>query len=193
MPRRGTLKGLTFGGREGLGWAAPRYGTFLFEVREDFVHNVSVILGATLASRRTRVVAVEPGCVLLWLGDVHDEAGEEIEGVKVLGFGGGGASDLGVVGDLAIIWVKPRSAANAVEVAHSAGCSRVWFSFGTGQRDAVARAYELGMEVVEIGRCPVYYLDEKPRACAAHTLMVKATGSYRRPPHTDSEAKRREL
>ncbi len=95
--------------------------------------------------------------------------------------------------DLAIIWVKPRSAVRAVETAHSAGCKRVWFSFGTGHRDAVARARELGMEVVEIGRCPVYYLEDKPSACKAHTLMVKATGSYRRPPQTDSEAKRREL
>jgi hypothetical protein len=95
--------------------------------------------------------------------------------------------------DLAVIWVKPRSAARAVEVAHSAGCTRVWFSFGTGHREAVARARELGMEVVEIGRCPVYYLKDKPTACAAHTLIVKASGSYRRPPQTDSDAKRREL
>jgi len=95
--------------------------------------------------------------------------------------------------DLAVIWVKPRSAAQAVEVAHSAGCTRVWFSFGTGHSDAVARARELGMEVVEIGRCPIYYLEKKPSACAAHTLMVKITGSYRRPPQTDSDAKRREL
>ena len=96
-------------------------------------------------------------------------------------------------GDLAIIWVKPRSAARAVEVAHSAGCKRVWFSFGTGHRDAVARARELEMEVVEIGRCPIYYLADKPKACAAHTMLVKATGSYRRQPQLDSNAKRREL
>ncbi len=42
-------------------------------------------------------------------------------------------------------------------------------------------------------RFPVYYLKDKPTACAAHTLMVKASGSYRRPPQTDSDAKRREL
>ena len=95
--------------------------------------------------------------------------------------------------DLAIIWVKPRSAERAVEVAHSAGCKRVWFSFGTGHRNAVAKARELGMEVVEIGRCPVYYLAKKPLACSAHTFLVKATGTYRRPPQTDSGAKRREL
>ena len=95
--------------------------------------------------------------------------------------------------DLAIIWVTPRSAHRAVEVAHSAGCKRVWFSFGSGHRDAVARARELGIEVVEIGRCPVYYLADKPKACAAHTALVKATGTYRRPPQLDSNAKRREL
>jgi hypothetical protein len=95
--------------------------------------------------------------------------------------------------DLAIIWVKPRSAARAVKVAHEAGCKRVWFSFQTGHRDAVARARELGMEVVEIGRCPVYYLDEKPGACAMHTFIVRMTGAYKLPPQIDSEAKRREL
>ena len=95
--------------------------------------------------------------------------------------------------DLALIWVHPRTAARAVDVAHSAGCKRVWFSFKTGHRDAVARARELGMEVVEIGRCPIYYMDNKPAACKAHTLMVKASGSYRRPPQLDSGAKRREL
>ena len=95
--------------------------------------------------------------------------------------------------DLAVIWVKPRSAARAVEVAHSAGCKRVWFSFGTGHRNAAARARELNMEVVEIGRCPIYYLADKQTACAAHTALVKATGSYRRKPQVDSSARRREL
>ena len=42
VPRRGTSEGLACGGPEGQGWAAPRYGTSLVEVREDFVHNVSV-------------------------------------------------------------------------------------------------------------------------------------------------------
>jgi hypothetical protein len=95
--------------------------------------------------------------------------------------------------DLAIIWVKPRSARRAVEVAHEAGCRRVWFSFQTGHREAVARARELGMEVVEIGRCPVYYLEDKPPACKAHTLVVRLSGTYGRPPQTDPEKKRREL
>jgi len=95
--------------------------------------------------------------------------------------------------DLAVIWVKPSSATGAVEVAHRAGCRRVWFSFGTGHLNAVARARELGMEVVEIGRCPVYYLDRKQVPCRMHTLMVKASGLYGRPPQTDSDAKRREM
>lgn len=96
-------------------------------------------------------------------------------------------------GDLAIIWVVPHSAANAVDVAHEAGCKRVWFSYDTGHRDAVARARELDMEVVEIGRCPVYYLDKKVAACRAHTALVKLRGTYRKPPQTDPDAKRREL
>lgn len=96
--------------------------------------------------------------------------------------------------DLAVIWVHPRTAARAVELAHEAGCRRVWFSFQTGHPDAVAKARELGMQVVENGRCPVYYLaGGKPGACKVHTLMVKATGTYRRPPQTGSESGRREL
>lgn len=95
--------------------------------------------------------------------------------------------------DLAIVWVKPRSAKSAVEVAHAAGAKRVWFSFQTGHRDAVARARELGMEVVEIGRCPVHYMSEQVPACRAHTTLLKLTGSYRKPPQIDPEAKRREL
>lgn len=96
--------------------------------------------------------------------------------------------------DLAVIWVHPRSAVRAVEVAHEAGCKRVWFSFGAGHRDGVAKARELGLEVVEIGRCPIYYLDgAKPAACAGHTLMVKMTGAYGKPPQTDGQAKHREL
>ena len=95
--------------------------------------------------------------------------------------------------DLAVIWVKPGAAASAVDVAHSAGCRRVWFSFTTGHRDAVARAREFGMEVVEIGRCPVYYLGGGSPTCKAHTLMVKATGAWGKPPQTDPDRKRREI
>jgi len=96
-------------------------------------------------------------------------------------------------GDLAIIWVMPHTAKRAVEVAHQAGSKRVWFSFKSGHRDAVARARELGMEVVEIGRCPIYYVDDKSGACKLHTGMVKLTGTWAKPPQTDGTAKHREL
>lgn len=95
--------------------------------------------------------------------------------------------------DLAIIWVHPKRSTEAVEIAHEAGCTRVWFSFQTGHRDAVARARELGMEVIEIGRCPVYYLEDMPIECKAHTAITKLSGSYKRPPQTDPDTKRREL
>lgn len=95
--------------------------------------------------------------------------------------------------DLAIVWVKPKSATNAVEIAHRTGAKRIWFSFQTGHRDAVARARELGMEVVEIGRCPVHYMEEQIPACRAHTVVLKLSGSYKKAPQTDPDAKRREL
>jgi hypothetical protein len=95
--------------------------------------------------------------------------------------------------DLAVIWIKPRSAAGAVEVAHQAGCKRVWFSYKSGHRDAVARAGELGMEVVEVGRCPVYYMDAKAPGCKAHEYMVRATRLYRRPPSLEADPDRREI
>jgi predicted CoA-binding protein len=96
-------------------------------------------------------------------------------------------------GDLAIVWTKPRTATRAVEVAHAAGCKRVWFSFQTGHRDAVARAGELGMQVVEIGRCPAYYMSNQPMGCRAHTALVKMSGTYRRPPQLDPDVKHREI
>jgi len=95
--------------------------------------------------------------------------------------------------DLAVIWVKPHSASGAVDVAHELGAKRVWFSFKTGHRDAVARARELGMEVVEIGRCPVFYMDGQIGACKVHTLMAKVAGGYDKPPQTDPDAHRREM
>jgi len=95
--------------------------------------------------------------------------------------------------DLALVWVKPRSAPRAVEIAHEAGCKRVWFSFQTGHRDAVAKAVELGMEVVEIGRCPVYYADPTNIECRLHVLATKATGAWGKAPQVDPDAKHREL
>ena len=96
-------------------------------------------------------------------------------------------------GDLAIVWVKPRRAKAAVDLAHAAGCKRVWLSFQTAHPDALARAKEHGMEIVEIGRCPVHYLDGMSPACVAHTLLLRITGSYARPPQVDLNSKRREL
>ncbi len=96
-------------------------------------------------------------------------------------------------GELAVIWVLPRTAVRAVEVAHEAGYSKVWFSFKTGHRGGVARARELGMEVVEIGRCPVYYMDDTPGPCKMHTAMVKLSGTWKRAPQLDPDAKRREI
>ncbi len=95
--------------------------------------------------------------------------------------------------DLAVIWVKPKSATKAVDVAHGLGAKRVWFSFQTGHRDAVARARELGMDVIEIGRCPVHYMEGQMAACRSHTVLTKLTGAYQKPPQTDADAKRREL
>lgn len=95
--------------------------------------------------------------------------------------------------DLAVIWVKPHDASKAVDVAHEAGCKRVWFSFLTGHVDAVAHARELGMEVVEIGRCPVYFLEGAPTACKVHTAVARLSGTLARPPQLDATAKRREL
>ncbi len=87
-------------------------------------------------------------------------------------------------GDLAILWVKPGRSVEAVELAHEAGCRRVWFSFFSAHPDAVERANALGLEVVEVGRCPVYYLDDAPIACKVHQLAVKVSGTYARPPQT---------
>ncbi|HHO49385.1 MAG TPA: hypothetical protein ENK18_00580 [Deltaproteobacteria bacterium] len=96
-------------------------------------------------------------------------------------------------GSLAIVWVHPGTAVRAVELAHEAGCTQVWFSFKSGHRDGVARARELGLEVVEIGRCPVYYLDDKPAGCRMHAAVTRISGSWGRPPQTDPDADRREL
>jgi hypothetical protein len=95
--------------------------------------------------------------------------------------------------DLAIVWMKPKSAKRGVELAHQAGCKRIWFSFMTGHPEAVAHARELGLEVVEIGRCPVHYIEKQVPACRAHTVLLQITGSYRKPPQTDPSARRREL
>lgn len=96
-------------------------------------------------------------------------------------------------GDLAILWVKPSSCVRAVEIAHEAGATRVWFSFQTGHPDGVARARELGMTIVEVGRCPVYYLDGAPAACRMHTAITRLSGTRARPPASEADRSRREL
>lgn len=95
--------------------------------------------------------------------------------------------------DLAVIWVTASQLRRAIDTAVEAGCKRVWFSFKSFDADAVEYARDKGLEVVEIGRCPVYYMDKQVPACKAHTLLVRLSGTYRRPAQTDVAAKRREL
>jgi predicted CoA-binding protein len=97
--------------------------------------------------------------------------------------------------DFAIVWAGPASAVKAVEAAHEAGCKRIWFSFQTMSPEAVVRARELGLEVVEIGRCPVMYIesDKLPMGCKMHIGGTKVSGTWGRPPQVDETAKRREL
>jgi hypothetical protein len=94
-------------------------------------------------------------------------------------------------GDLAVIWVKPGRSVEAVELAHTAGCKRVWFSFHTAHADAVKRASELDMEVVEVGRCPVYYLEGAPTVCRAHAWVTKVSGTHARAPQTELDRSQR--
>ncbi len=96
-------------------------------------------------------------------------------------------------GELAIVWTHPHDSKRAVDLAKQAGYTQIWFSFGAGHRDAVARAREIGLTVLEVGRCPVFYLPKKPAACAAHTALVKLTGTYRKAPQLDATSKRREI
>ncbi len=95
--------------------------------------------------------------------------------------------------DLAIIWVTPSSSARAVEVAKEAGCTRVWFSFGTASRQAFVRDGELDVEVVEAGRCPIYYFSGAPAACKGHTAMVRISGTRRGKQRTTVEDRGREM
>ena len=59
--------------------------------------------------------------------------------------------------------------------------------------DAVARAKDLGMDVVEVGRCPVYYLGGGVAGCRAHTFAARMTGLVGKPPNTEADKNRREL
>jgi|GEM_PF-1039709 len=89
------------------------------------------------------------------------------------------------LGDLAVVWVKPKRAVEAVDLAAKAGCTRVWFSFHSSRPDAIERAKSLDIEVVEVGRCPVYYLEGPSLlACRMHRGMVTLSGTKKRPPQT---------
>lgn len=94
---------------------------------------------------------------------------------------------------LAVVWTTPASAIRAVDISLAAGCRRIWFSFGSVSPEAVAHARAQDMDVVELGRCPVYYLEGAPPLCKAHVLSTKITGTWRRPPQLDPAAKRREV
>lgn len=96
-------------------------------------------------------------------------------------------------GDLAVIWVHAFSAVKALELAHQAGCSRVWFSFGAGNPDAVALAGELGIEVLEVGRCPVFFLNEQAGPCMVHAWVARTFGLTELGPQLHAGPGRREL
>ncbi len=87
--------------------------------------------------------------------------------------------------DLAVIWVTRSKLITAIDTAVEAGCKRVWFSFKSSDTKSVAYAREKGLEVVEVGRCPVYYMDKMSAICKAHTLMFKMGGGYKKPPQTE--------
>ena len=97
-------------------------------------------------------------------------------------------------GSLAIIWVLPILAAECTRLAAEAGCTKLWYSFQTVSAEAIKVADELGLEVVEAGRCPVYFLDgPKPMPCRLHTAAVKFTGTLALPRQVDFTTARREL
>lgn len=97
------------------------------------------------------------------------------------------------IGNLAIIWVTASRCVDAVDAAKAAGCTKVWFSFKTATQAGIDRARGHGLEVVEIGRCPVYYANPTTAACRAHTLAVRLTGTRGKPPQTELVARQREL
>lgn len=87
--------------------------------------------------------------------------------------------------DLAIIWVTRSQLIKAIDTAIEAGCKRVWFSFNSSDAKSVAYAREKGLEIVEVGRCPVYYMDKMTPICRVHTAMFKLGGKYKKPPQTE--------
>ncbi|MCO4747572.1 MAG: CoA-binding protein [Proteobacteria bacterium] len=97
------------------------------------------------------------------------------------------------LGELAIVWVKPKQAAEAVQIAHDLGLTKIWFSFQTATADAIDLAAQLGLEVVEVGRCPVYYAGGGHIGCRMHTLAARVSGLIGKPPNFEADKDRREL
>ncbi len=96
--------------------------------------------------------------------------------------------------DLAVVWLHPYRAAEGVNLAADAGARRIWFSFHTVSEEALAVCKERGVEVVEAGRCPVFYLNQQVSLpCRMHTMMTRLSGAWALPPQTDAAASRREL
>jgi predicted CoA-binding protein len=97
-------------------------------------------------------------------------------------------------GELAILWVPPYRAAECTRAVAAVGCTKVWYSFHTVTPEAISTAAELGVEVVEAGRCPVFFLKgPKPLPCRLHTAAARLFGMRSLPPQTDASATRREL
>ena len=70
-------------------------------------------------------------------------------------------------------------------------CACGWFSFFAAHPDAIARAEDLGMKIVEVGRCPVYYLEDAPIACKCHTALTRLSGTRGRAPATTLDKTKR--
>ncbi|MFT5585321.1 MAG: hypothetical protein ACI9VR_002910 [Cognaticolwellia sp.] len=96
-------------------------------------------------------------------------------------------------GDLALIWVRAFSAVRAVELAHGAGCKRIWFSFGVANPHALKLAEKLEIEVLEVGRCPVLFLSERVGPCRVHGWFADAFGLTQLAPQLHTGPERREF
>lgn len=105
-----------------------------------------------------------------------------------------GAEELGDWGgDLALVWVHPLTAVKAVELCHEAGCKRVWFSFDSANASALERAADLGIQVLEVGRCPVFFLENRTGPCRIHGWVADVVGLTDLEPQLHAGPKRREL
>jgi hypothetical protein len=95
-------------------------------------------------------------------------------------------------GDLALIWVHPISTVRAVELAEEAGCKRLWFSFGSANDAALQLAESKGMKVLEVGRCPVLFLENRAGPCKVHGWVADALGLTELEPQLHAGSGRRE-